>query len=62
MPLIVLDCETIFYSCFGNKGTMHDGGTIRNIAAELDVTTSTVLRAGLFSTDLKILNIEVDKL
>jgi hypothetical protein len=28
---------------------MHDGGTIRNIAAELDVTTSTVLRAGLFS-------------
>jgi hypothetical protein len=49
MPLIVLDCETIFYSCFGNKGTMHDGGTIRNIAAELGVTTSTVLRAGLFS-------------
>jgi hypothetical protein len=28
---------------------IHDGGTIRNIAVELGVSTSTVLRAGLFS-------------
>jgi DNA-directed RNA polymerase specialized sigma subunit len=28
---------------------IHDGDTIRNIAAELGVSTSTVLRAGLFS-------------
>jgi DNA-directed RNA polymerase specialized sigma subunit len=28
---------------------IHDGRTIRNIAAELGISTSTVLRAGLFS-------------
>jgi DNA-binding MurR/RpiR family transcriptional regulator len=28
---------------------IYDGGTIRNIAAELGVSTSTVLRTGLFS-------------
>jgi hypothetical protein len=28
---------------------IHDSGTIRNIAAELGVSTSIMLRAGLFS-------------